>query len=347
MSLPVSIIGVTSGINWENNLNAALGIIDQHNHTPGQGVQIPPAGLNINSDLPFGSNNATQLRTTRYSPQNSCIANSGSDIGEIYVCGNELYYNDVTGGHQVQLTSAGSVNATSSGISSGTASAAFATGTLVVKSSSTSFANTDVQSIILANSGNLSNQLTLQAPSLSGSYPITLPPIPSAQSFVALDTSGNLTGYANVSQGITRTMQAAVGQQISSSSGSFSTTSGTMTSVTNLSVSITTTGRPVILMLVDDGSGSVSSIGYCNPNGGTSAAAGLFGFFRGASQLTNSEYYSNGLTNGSTCIFAPASSIMYIDIPSAGTYTYSLKVSIGANPGTVYVNFVKLVAYEL
>ena len=208
MGFPVSTIGTDSGLSWETNLNAALSVIDSHNHSPGQGQQINPSGLNINSDLPFGGNNATLLRAVRFSAQPSAIPNSGADVGEIYVAGNELYYNDVTGGHQVQITSGGTVNATSSGISSGTATAAFSTGVLLVKSSSTSYANVALQSVLLSNAGNLTNQLTLQAPTLSSSYPITLPALPGATSFLAIDASGNITAFAAVAGGLTASMIA-------------------------------------------------------------------------------------------------------------------------------------------
>jgi len=199
MGLTISTIGADSGLQWEENLNASMNTLDGHNHSPGSGVPIQPNGLNISADLPFQGNNATLVRALRFSPQVAAIPNSGADIGELYVAGNELYYNDVSGGHQVQLTSAGTVNATSSGISSGSATAAFSGTTLVVKSSSTSYANVDVQSIVLANSGNLTNQLTLQAPSLSGSIAETLPTPPaSVTSIMQMDTSGNMSAAMTV-----------------------------------------------------------------------------------------------------------------------------------------------------
>lgn len=199
MGLVSPTIGTDSGLVWEQSVNANNNTVDGHDHTPGKGVQVPPSGLNINSDLPVQSNNITQIRAARFTPQGSPIPNTGADVGEVYVSGNELFYNDVSGGNQVQITNAGNVNVTSSGISSGTASAAFSGSTLVVKSSSTSFANVDVQSIILANSGNLSNQLTLQAPTLSTSIVETLPlPPASATSIMQMDTSGNMSAVLTV-----------------------------------------------------------------------------------------------------------------------------------------------------
>lgn len=210
MNLPNPVPGVDPGPDYAINIQSCINITDQHNHSAGQGVQIQPSGLNISSDLPFNGNNATLLRTVRLISQGSPIPNTAPDVGCLYVSGNELWYNDYTGGNQVQITTNGLINATSSGIASGTASASFSAGTLIVKSSSTSFANIDMQSAVLSNAGNLSNQLTLLAPALSSSYDLTLPTVPLALSILTIDTSGNM-GY---------TMNAAsadpVGQAMSS-----------------------------------------------------------------------------------------------------------------------------------
>lgn len=202
MNLIIPGIGTENSPTWATDINASLAAIDSHNHSSGQGVQITPNGMNINSDLAFQNNNATILRSARFQSQNAVLS-LASDVGCLYVVGNELYYNDVTGGHNVQITTNGTVNATSSGISSGTASAAFAAGVLVVKSSSTSGANVLMQSAVLTNSGNLTNQLTLQAPSLSGSITETLPTIPGAPSFMQMDTSGNMSASVPVTGGLT------------------------------------------------------------------------------------------------------------------------------------------------
>lgn len=208
MGLTIPGIGTETSPTWASDLNADLSAIDSHNHSSGQGVPITPNGLNINADLAFQSNNATQLRSTRFTPQGSALSGA-SDVGCLFVVGNELYYNDVTGGHHVQITSNGNVNATSSGISSGTASAAFAGGVLAVKSSSTSGADVLMLSAVLTNSGNLTNQLTLQAPALSSSIIETLPAIPAAQSFMAIDSSGTMSAYAPVASGLTGSNIAA------------------------------------------------------------------------------------------------------------------------------------------
>lgn len=202
MNLPVPSVGVDFGPDWANNLNASLSIIDQHNHSSGSGVQITPNGLNINSDLSFISNNAINIRSSRYTPQLSVLSGA-SDLGCVYVSGADLYYND-TSGNQVRITSGGSVNATSSGISSGSATASFVASVLVVNAASNTPANIQVASILLGNNISGSNYLTLSPPSAMGSnFSLILPNVPASTSFLQIDNSGNISGAIPVSGGIT------------------------------------------------------------------------------------------------------------------------------------------------
>lgn len=386
MNFPISTVGVDSGYQWEINLNAALNAIDSHNHSPGQGQQIQPSGLNINSDLSFQGNNATTLRSVIFSPQASPITNAGIDIGSLYVSGNELFYNDVTGGNQVQLTLTGSVNATSSGISSGTATAAFSGSVLIVKSSSTSFADISVKSVNLANSGNLSNQLTLQAPVLSGSTTQTLPTTPASTNFMTMDSSGNMAASVSTSGGITggniaagtitgsniaaativgsniaaatitstnmannsivtaaitdanvtKAKLAALGQQISSSSGNYTVT-GSFADVTNLTVTITTTGRPVMLLIQSDGTGLATNKTQID----IAASSCLLKYLRDGSDLA----YNNFSIGGSVSYLGEFT-FPYVDVPSAGSHTYKLQAE-RVSGSSVSINNVVLVAYEL
>jgi hypothetical protein len=131
MNLVVPVVGSEPGPTWAFDLNADIGILDEHNHSAGQGVQINPDGLNINSDLPLNGNNLTLVNTVRFNNLLASLAGTTPNLGVIYEAVNELYYNDGVG-NVVQLTKAGSVNATTSGISSGTATASFVGGTLVV-----------------------------------------------------------------------------------------------------------------------------------------------------------------------------------------------------------------------
>lgn len=197
MNLPVPSVGNTDGPQYAIDLNSCLSIIDGHTHAPGSGVQITPDGINITKDLGFNGNNAITLRTSRYNVQ-SAVLTAVTDVGCVYVVGNELYYNDVTGGHQVKLTNNGVVNATSSGISSGTASASFVSSILTVVSAPGVAGNIDAASLIVRYPGSYpsptGNYISIQAPVSVGAYALTLPANPPGATLpLVMDTVGNVT----------------------------------------------------------------------------------------------------------------------------------------------------------
>jgi hypothetical protein len=137
----------------------------------------------------------------------------------------------------------------------------------------------------------------------------------------------NVTTAKLAANAVTRAKIESVGQQVSSSSGSFSTSSAAYADVTNLSVSITTSGRPVFLLIVSDGTSSVSQI--------AGSSIGLR-FMRGATDIGSWEY-------GTSAAFGNFSAL---DIPAAGTYTYKVQVKNGGGGSTV-AQYLKLVAFEL
>lgn len=196
MSLQVPIVGEEPGPLYATDVNNSLNIIDSHNHSAGSGVLITPSGININSDLSINGNNVTLIYTTRFQSQASPIPNSSPNIGCVYVAGNELYYNDFSGGHQVQITNNGSVNAGAgsiTGLPSGTASVSFSAATYVFQSSTNVAANVDVASVILRNTTAGSNGLTLSPPNaLGANYTLTLPSLPGVTDVMTLAPSGNM-----------------------------------------------------------------------------------------------------------------------------------------------------------
>lgn len=147
--------------------------------------------------------------------------------------------------------------------------------------------------------------------------------------------------------GITRAKLEAVGQQLSSSSGSYTMTAGSYAAVTNLTVAITTTGRPVSVRLVGAGGSSGSSLG-AYATGGASTTTRMDLIFKRDS--TTIENYIAGATLASSAsnqmFFAP-SAFSALDTPSAGTYTYTVEVkTLDTNTG-IAVSNCKLLAYEL
>lgn len=197
MNLIQPVIGVDSGLVWEYGINANSAVIDNHNHSFGYGVQITPTGININADLPFNGNNLTLVRSTNYLPQPAPLSNV-TDVNCVYVSGVDLYYNDGNS-NVVKITSGGTVNATSSGISSGTATASFVSSVLVVNAAVNTPANIQAGSILLGNNVANSKFLTLSPPpSMAANYSLTLPPLPSQTSFLTLDTSGNMIANTTI-----------------------------------------------------------------------------------------------------------------------------------------------------
>jgi hypothetical protein len=289
--------------------------------------------MNINANLNYNGFSAFGLLGTTYTAQPSLAT-----LTTLYVIGNELYYNDGAG-NVVQITSGGTVNATSSGISSGTASASFSSGVLVVNSASSTPASIKMGSALLGATTAASPYLTLSPPASlsSGAYTLTLPAVAPASGtyYLKIDTSGNISPIA----------QPAANVVISSSSGSFTTTSLSYVPVTNLSVSITTSGGPVNIRLQDDGlyGGSVG----VNGGGGVNSASGVLSFFRNSSQISIMSLRAEAATVTSTGLNLPPGSFSFTDSPGAGTYTYSVQVEVVNGVSNMGVINCTLVAQEL
>lgn len=196
MSMPVPVVGVDPGPQYATDLNSCITILDGHNHSSGSGVQITPDGLSISSDLPYGNNNATELRSVRFDVQASPLA-LAADLGCLYVSGVDLYYNDENG-NQIRITASGAVAGTPGSISglAAPASASYnsGTGTFIFQSGANIPGNLDGASLIIREQALGANGITLSSPAaLAANYNIQLPPsLPASQKFVTLDASGNL-----------------------------------------------------------------------------------------------------------------------------------------------------------
>lgn len=351
MGLLISTIGSDSGLMWEQNLNASLTTLDGHNHSPGSGVPITPQGMNINSNLSFQNFSATNIYGLFFggstaNSSNGVLYTAPSSGGGI----NDLFYNDFAG-NVIQITKAGILNATASSIPGESYSGG--TFTWVQGAASTTPANFDIGSItIRPNTAGTTNGITLSPPSgIASAYSLVLPALPGANSFVALDNSGNVTATIPTSLGIdtgniaagavTRPKQAAVGQQVSSSCGIFNHTGNVaVVAITNLSVTITTTGRPVMIMLIADGSASGNSEVVYIPGG--SAQEAQIRFNRGATLVA--QY---GIEATGSFLTIPASSYLFFDTPPAGTYSYTASIKLDATGDEIEVNYTKLAVYEL
>lgn len=146
---------------------------------------------------------------------------------------------------------------------------------------------------------------------------------------------------------VTKAKQAALGQQLSTSTGASQTVTGTSyADVTNLSVSITTVGRPVMIMLQPESSGD-SEIYLDRDNSGTQVS-GYFKLVRDSTDVHVIEVEQDYQTSSSSVKMPiPPGSILYLDAPAAGTYTYKIQCKAAGANERVTFKYIKLLAYEL
>ncbi len=230
MLLPIPDIGTELGPQYAIDINNCLTIIDQHSHLPGSGIPIVAAALNINADLPFNAQNITGLRALRFTPQ-PIITPAGLDLGELFESGVDLYYNDGAG-NQIRLTQSGGL-AGSPGSIAGLVAPASATyiplsGTFVWQSAANTAASMDSGPITIRNPILNGNGVTLSPiNALGASYNIILPALPAQQSFVTLDSLGNMTAPWTVDNSTIKivsnqlTAFSTAGQQVLKANGRY------------------------------------------------------------------------------------------------------------------------------
>jgi hypothetical protein len=378
MSLPVPVVGQEPGPEYATDVNNCMGIIDSHNHAPGQGVQIDPTGLNINVDLTMNANNLIDVRSVRLDEQASAIAEA-EDLGCIYNVLGDLFYNDGLG-NQIQITQNGGIAGTPGSIANlvppASASYVAAQESFVWESDVNTPANLDCGAVILRKIVASSPGITLQVPvSLASDYTITLPALPASQKFMTLDSSGNISApwavdgasleissntlrvkalgiqtsmlaAQSVSQDklalktLSSTTVAAGGIGISPSSGTQTLGTGGEVDITNATITITTLGRPVVLKL-QSASTSTGSPSYMGIQGGGQLQ---ISFFRDSTRLDVSQINSSNSFGGATDEHAPGS-FAFVDTPAAGTYVYKVTGKNITNTGFAFN--VQLVCYEM
>jgi hypothetical protein len=192
---PVPGPGGTPGPQWAQEVNADLSIIDAHDHTPGNGVPLSIAAIDINQDVNFNEFNATNMGTLFFFNQPAALIG----LNGIYAVQGDLFFNDGFG-NQIQITAGGGLNASSiGGIGGdyvGSTASAFYTSIL------DTFGFTSAPGVpakiqagdLLITSLNNTNVVTLSNPNSGSSYTLNLPdslPV-SGTSFMTVDSTGNI-----------------------------------------------------------------------------------------------------------------------------------------------------------
>lgn len=344
MSLVVPTVGQEPGPQYATDINGDLSIVDNHNHTPGFGVPVPSAGINYNADINSNNNRLKLLKSATFTAQVSPLSGITPDIGALYVSGVDLYYNDING-IQIRMTQGGGISGTPGSISGLTppASATYSPSgsEFIWQSAVNTAAGMDNGPVTIREEVANAKGITIQSPaSLGADYSLTLPAaLPGSTQFLTITSAGLIND--NVPFPLPRNDLAAVGQQISSSCGSFHVTSAGLADVTNLTVTITTTGRPVMLMIMADQSGTDSYFQLQSTTGSNQGTMSL-AILRGASIIMDNVI----LVDGGEMKIPP--SIIYLDPVGAGTYTYKVQAGIDTtNTINAFFQFLSLYAYEL
>ena len=99
-------VGVTAGPTWATDLNTSIDAVDNHDHSTNKGVRITPAAINVNSDMEFNQNSASELKNLIFDSSVTAATTSYS----LYQASGSLYWRNGSG-TAVQITTGSSVNA--------------------------------------------------------------------------------------------------------------------------------------------------------------------------------------------------------------------------------------------
>lgn len=197
---------------WDTGINASLALIDTHRHVPGEGVQVPSAGININAALTFAGFAATNLAGTRFTTQAS---RPGTNAVWVKTSDGELYFTNSLS-QDAKLTSGGQVNIAAVGGIVGdyaAASAAFyyddATETYLALQAApgpnvwAALASGDID--LYEKASGIANRVRLSSPNtLAASYKVTFPAaVPGSTAIVSMAATGDLTASNTIANAVT------------------------------------------------------------------------------------------------------------------------------------------------
>lgn len=194
MGLTLPAVGVTIGPTWAAQLNVALEDVDAHDHTPGNGLPITQAAIDIGDALTFNGYPAEAVGRVELVSQAATSALPAT----VYVVGGDLYYNNA-GGTPVQVTNGASIAGAAGSISglAAPASASFDSGTASFRwnTNATTRATLDAAALQLRQAGGVSAaSISLAAPTTGVStYTLRLPAAAPAtvSRFLFTGTSGD------------------------------------------------------------------------------------------------------------------------------------------------------------
>ena len=99
-------VGTTVGPTWATDLNTTIDAVDNHDHSTNKGIRITPAAINVNADVEFNQNSATEVKNLIFDSSVTAATTSYS----VYQASGNLYWRNGSG-TQVQITTGSTVNA--------------------------------------------------------------------------------------------------------------------------------------------------------------------------------------------------------------------------------------------
>jgi hypothetical protein len=334
MNLIEPTVGQEFGPQYALDINNSLTLIDQHDHSPGKGVQITPAGININASLSFNNNPALMLSYLSLEAGSSASTTLQSISSAPASNINELFYTD-SNGTTTQITKNGQVNVIASSIPGESYDAGTFVWTQTQSSLPTTPANFDIGSITLRpNTALTTNGVELIPPS-SVSTSFTFPSfsasiggsLPAVSSFLQMSAGGVISTSVAVANGITASNIA----NNTITTNQISTTAGILPS----QLDSVTSGNYVAL---SSSSGSFFTAASSN-------SPTHYQFIIPASSVTSGATYTN---NGHTyTVTATISSGTLLSATSTGAPTFSgtLTKTGGTGPTTIAFTQSALGAY--
>ena len=211
MNLDLPVVSTTSGPQWATSVNEAFDEVDNHDHSTGKGVKVTPTGLNINADLEFNGNNATELRSVRLSDQGT-VQTESTDLGCLQLVGGDLWW--VNGnGTGVQITSGAGLSFSSLGTIGGdfgqpgvTASVTYSDTTKIFSFLQDSGITAGLygSKLLLADASSGALSVTLVADATTGAYTLTFP--------ITAPTADTVLTFNGAGTGTFRTISGTAGE---------------------------------------------------------------------------------------------------------------------------------------
>lgn len=200
MSMQIPVVGSEAGPEYAIDINECLTTIDSHDHSSGSGVQITPAGMNINADLEFSNNNILAPRSVRFQSQASALVEALDKLC-LYAgvsANGDLFFIDGQG-NDIQITSGGSIAGTPGNITGLIAPAAVLwlnptqTFQFTQDEGNDTPAALDAGTIKVRNMSPAAFGITIEAPTLGSDETLILPNTPSQASYTMVDETGEMS----------------------------------------------------------------------------------------------------------------------------------------------------------